>query len=315
MISWEHCVAQARVHEHKSVEGKISCSSLPMRAKCAAFQNDGIAGEAAFTGTCIHNFMEANLVEMLDKLDGPYGLELDVPLEEKTIILCFVDSISKLVKQGWHIVEMEQFADNNLICGSADLILGNESRRMVVDYKTGFNQVEASSPQMDGYRWLFNCDTACVLQGNIARINEHGDPKESVMKIITSDTVNPGGHCAHCIHAGDCEVLKGAAIAMPDVSDPTAVPYWLEMKAAFKSAGEKASKMALQNIDKYPGFKVQRKKNKKLKSMQDLLSKEEIPPHCLTLSQKELKNAGIEIDDEYYDITYTEYVTRDRGKK
>jgi len=316
MITWEEAVHRAEKHVHRKGEG-VSCSKLPYLEKCGGFVNDDEPSEAAFRGQCIHEYMYANLEDMIKASEGPFGLNLDVPLEEKYQIEAFVENIAKLMREGWRVVMKEEYRQNAFICGTADVILehgaGVSLRRMVLDYKTGFIPVPADSPQLCGYRCLFQAQEACVLQGNTMSRDMSPDPQERVMDVLLNKELGTGSHCAYCAKAPTCQALRDMIESAPQVDTNPA--FWAEVGTVLEKTVKKAKAIMAKDIDKYAGFKLQERKTKKITDVARLMDVIQVPASCLSVSMPKLEKEGIEIPEDMYEVTVTTFVTKDRKSK
>jgi len=169
-MTWQEIIDIVKTKEHKSVEGKISCSSLPVLKLCggslkAQRKVKKISKKYDQEGSALHYCMEYNIIPSDISDDNREKLDKALRVHEH------------LLNNGWVVFESETFLEGEWLCGTPDRIYTNGEDFLVLDWKFGWQKVSDDSPQMLGYTYIV-CHKyglkkvySCVVQPERGEVN------------------------------------------------------------------------------------------------------------------------------------------------
>jgi len=169
-MNWQQVLDIVAKKEHRSVDGKISCSSLPVLKLCggslkAQRKVKKISKKFDQEGSALHYCMEHNI--MPD----------DVSEENREKIEKALRVIEYLKGEGWEIWQVEHFLETKYFCGTPDIIFKNGIKFLILDFKFGWQNVSDDSYQMLGYADLI-CEIyeqpvvySCIVQPERDEVN------------------------------------------------------------------------------------------------------------------------------------------------
>jgi len=143
-MTWQEIIDIVKTKEHKSVEGKISCSSLPVLKLCggslkAQRKVKKISKKYDQEGSALHYCMEHNIIPS------------DISDDNRNKLGKCLHIIEILRKQGWEIILIEEFLEMPWLCGTPDMVLMRDKEYLVLDFKFGWQRVKDDTAQMLGY--------------------------------------------------------------------------------------------------------------------------------------------------------------------
>ncbi len=146
-MTWQEIIDIVKTKEHKSVEGKISCSSLPVLKLCggslkAQRKVKKISKKYDQEGSALHYIMEHEVIVE------------DISEENREKIGRANSLLRHFSKEGWDAVYNEDFLEGEWLCGTPDMILKKDNDYLVIDWKFGSQYVANVTPQIAGYAWL-----------------------------------------------------------------------------------------------------------------------------------------------------------------
>ena len=143
-MKWEEALKIAQAKTHRKATGKISCSSLPTLALCggaaaARAQVARVEKSYSLEGSALHLCMEHNVIPD------------DLPPELLEKITKASNAVKYLQSQGWEILSVEPFLENDWLCGSPDMVFKRGDEFLILDFKFGWQWVDDDSSQLAGY--------------------------------------------------------------------------------------------------------------------------------------------------------------------
>jgi len=148
-MNYEQFLDHVKTLKHRDPpEGKMSPSSLGQLDDCpgSVMAQKGLPNpweEKAFLGTVKHELARLSLE---NKMNIP-----DVPEEVLEDVQGVVNQVAIWESLGWEVLALENYMENEIMAGTADLLMIKDSVLRVADFKFGNNPVSVDTLQLDGY--------------------------------------------------------------------------------------------------------------------------------------------------------------------